>query len=190
MIKKREKDWTLWKPYVKVKFYHTTQKPRVVEANSGLKETNALINKEEMLKINKRNKAEKKIFKELWVKFPHQRNTKKTEAKANYMKQELSDKEILDEVRLINREINTKTEKWEDHKYLQAMERWIRDLVIPNQATQEERLKNIVFKIMDNKWDDRKKQATDFISDFWKERADKYRKLRSQKNKIALKLKN
>lgn len=223
-VRTREKSWHIWKSYIKLKYYHNTWQPTLVDNSPhsdfttlGSQDTNAYITNKEMLnkikELEKKNfeleevakvQREKKLdsakkpktekewivredkFEEIWKLFPHQRNTNKQKTKEHYKNQSLPNETIIEEIKLISREIETNTK---DHSWLQAMERWIRDLVIPNEHTQKERIKDILFAIMENKTETRKGQAERFIQDFWKDVAEKHRKEWSkQKNWITLKL--
>jgi len=186
MTQKRLENWVMGKTYVKVKFYRTTQKPRAVTTDSGQKETNALINRKEMLSINKESiKAVKKSstaeiysFESFWKDFPHARKWKKQDALKYYkLHDEIS---IAEEVKLLSRKIELNLQ---DGSFIPACERWIRDFTPISDVVKQQDINKLVAELMKKKWDDRVNLAKRLEADFWNDRVKNIVKTKNKESK-------
>ena len=179
VIKKNDKYGKITWWYIKVNF--VIQSPTIQETQSlekpesGKTETNTLVENINTLQFD---------FETIWTIFPHARKWKKDETKKYYKK--LDSNSVLEEIKILN----WKVRMWlQEQKYIPAIERWMRDFVKTNDIVKEQVLKAIVYAIMENKTEERPNLAKQFISDFWEELAEKYRKQWSKEtNGITLKL--
>ena len=132
--------------------------------------------------INKETNKEQ--FELFWKEFPHARKWKKANSKKYFDTNDCE--QVMQEVRLLNWKIKLWIENW---KFIPACERWIRDFTQISDIVKEQNKKDIVYKIMIEKWDKRKEYAMDFEKDFWKDVLKRYSKERNkEKNWITLNL--
>lgn len=124
-------------------------------------------------------------FEIFWKTYPHARKWKKKEARTFFEKQNVDD--VMKEVNIIVWKIKIWLDNW---KYIPACERWIRDFTPLADTIKSQTIKDIVYKLMTIKWDDRKELYNWLVKDFWKETIDKYvKQWNTEKNWITLTLK-
>jgi len=170
----------------KIRFIQLKQKLYSDYNNNYTQSITKVIDNNNKINNNKINNIAIYDFEMFWKSYPHARKWKKEEAKKYFMQND--SKEVDAEVKLLLR----KVELWlQDTQYIPACNLWIRDFVSTNATVKEMYLKNFVFAIMENKTNTRAMQSQKFISDFWADIAEKYRKEWSKaKNGLTIKLDN
>jgi len=133
-----------------------------------------------------KEEKKKEVFEKIWKEFPHARTSNKKLANENYISNPISDDEIMEELKLLKRQI----ELWiVNQSFLKALERWIRDITPTSEIILNNNLKDIVFKIMSMEWEERKSLWQKLINDFWVDAIEKHRKERSKNKWIVLNFK-
>lgn len=109
-------------------------------------------------RMNNRDKEKEKIF---WDTYPHARKWKKQDAIK--FAEQIDVDVFLNMVSIYKREVAV----WmQDAKYVPACERWARDFVPYSDTMQETKLKQIYYKLLDDREVEKIKQ---FTQDFWEE---------------------
>lgn len=120
-------------------------------------------------------KDNKKNFEIFWKTFPNRNSSNKKIAKENYMKSNLTDDEIMYEIKILNRMI----EIWDkDPQYIKAFERWIRDITPTTPVLLENLYKSMILYLKQFNWEARwvisKRMKDDFGEDIIKQKRDQY----------------
>lgn len=124
------------------------------------------------------NNWDEEIKKNFWDIYPHSRKGKKQEA-LKYVQQQEPDI-VLQMVKLYKREVAV----WmQDAKYVPACERWARDFVPYSSTMQDQKLKSIYYKLLDER---EVENIKIFTEDFWQEKIMEMYNQRKDENRNKL----